>query len=177
VGNYTSSIGTQLGNLDRQIKAYVRRMLLEFGKRFRARMNRERIGGNGSVLNVVTGKLKRSLRYSLVAAGNGFRLEAQIGGGRAPYATDHEDFGRLEFENTFKQEADKIMSEIQAGMEFFGRNPAAGPISGSVTEANEGGGDPGRAALLSELKSHFDKRRAAAKLRRQSKWRSMTRAA
>ncbi len=176
MATYSSSIGQQLGNLDRQIKAYVRRMLLEFGKRFRARMNRERIGGHGSVLNVKTGKLKRSLRYALVVEGNSMRIEAKIGN-RAPYAEEHEDRGRLEFENTFKQEADKILSEIQAGMEFFGRNPA-GAVGGNVTEGNEGGGaDPGRAALLSELKSHFDKRKAAAKLRRQSKWRSMTRAA
>ncbi len=173
---YQSSIGDQLARAERQIRAYIRRMLLEFGRRFRARMMRERIGGNGSVLKVKTGKLKRSFRYQLVETAGGLRIEAQVGGGAAPYAEDHEELSRLEFQNTFQQEADKVLAEIQVGLEFFARNPGV--------EASAGVGDAGAEGVqtsanfgIRAIGEHFRLKKAIARERRQLKWRSMGRAA
>ncbi len=179
MGTYGSSIGGQLSRLERGMQGFIRRTMLDFGRRFRARMNRERIGGKGSVLNVKTGKLKRSLEYHLIVTPTTMRIDAQIGGGAAPYAQDHEDFGRLEFDNTFKIESETTLSEIATGIEFFSRNPSASAGGGNVTEKNDdgGGGDAGRAQLLSELRGHFDKKREARKLSRSRRWRSMRKGA
>lgn len=176
MGSYSSTIGDQLARTERQIRAYIRRMLLEFGRRFRARMMRERIGGNGSVLKVKSGKLKRSFRYQLVETSGGLRIEAQVGGGTAPYAEDHEERNRLEFQNTFEQEAGKVLAEIQVGLEFFSRNPGV--------EASDAGADPGEDAVQTSanegfrlIAEHLRRKKDAAKLRRQSQWRSMRRGA
>jgi hypothetical protein len=179
VGVYTSSIGQQLGRLENGMKAFARRTMLDFGRRFRARMNRERIGGKGSVLKVRTGNLKRSLEYHLVQTSHGWKIDAKIGGGKAPYATDHEDFNRLAFQQTFRQESEKTLSELASGIEFFSRNPGAGASGGggNVSEGNDEGGDPGRSLLLGELRDHFARKRANAKLARQKRWRSIRKGA
>jgi hypothetical protein len=173
-----ASAAVQVARFEKSVRTFVRKTLLDFGRRFRARMMRERIGGGGSVLNVVTGKLKRSFRYDLVETARGFRIDGQIGGGPAPYAEDHEIFGRLEYENTFQTEAKQTIDEIRTGLLFFAKNPSA-PVSfgsGGVS-AVSGGADSARSALISEFKAHYIAKRAAAKLKRQSKWRSMRKGA
>lgn len=161
----------------RSVRGFVRRTLLDFGRRLRSRMMVERIGGGPqSALQVKTGKLKRSFRYQLVETATGYSIEAKVGGGPAGYAEDHEDRGRLEFQNTFEQEAQGALSAIETGLQFLAKNPfAVAPSSdGGDVFGGEGGG-PARAALLSELRMHYQKKREAAKLRRRNSWRSMVR--
>ncbi len=173
------SVTSRVEAYERNVKAFVRRSLLYFGRRFRARMMTERIGGGPlSVMKVKSGRQKRSFRYKLVESPYGYRLEAQIGGGAAPYAQDHEDRGRLEFQNTFEQEAQSTLSAIETGLQFFERNPFGGQIGAAASGgAAEGGIEGGSAVGLGfqAIAEHFRQKRAAAKLRRQSSWRSIGR--
>lgn len=179
MGTYSSSIGGQLGAFERNVKGFVRKTLLAGGRRFRSTMNRERLSGPPGVYKV-SGKLKRSFRYTVEIGNGSGSLDAQIGGGAAPYAQDHEEQHRIEFKNTFEREARTMLDEISAAMQFFARNPVesggAEPIQGNITEGNDDGGGE-RGQLLGQLASHFAARKAAAKIRRQSQWRSIVRGA
>jgi hypothetical protein len=140
------TVAAQVAAFERQAMAFVRRVLTGAGRTFRARMNAERIGGGaGSALRVKSGKLKRSFQYHLVETPGGFRMDASIGTGGAEYAQDHEEFGRLEFENTFQEEADRALEEIRIGVDALGRlgpgsgvsNVAAAPVSAGIREIGQ----------------------------------------
>lgn len=183
MGTYTSSIGRQLAAFEKNVQGLVRKTLIDGGRRFRSTMNRHWLskpkGSTGQGVATVSGKLKRSFRYVVDVTSSSGSLEAQLGGGAAPYGQDHEEQHRIQFKATFELEAKSMVDSIRAGLEFFARNPGQagpGPAQVAVQEGNdEGGGE--RGALLGQLRQHFSERRAAAKLRRQSKWRSIVRGA
>lgn len=165
------SVSLQVATYERQARSFVRRVLLSAGRTFRARMNQERIGGGpGSALRVVTGKLKRSFRYVLEETPKGFRLAGSIGQG-APYAGEHEEFGRLEFDNTFDQEASRALEEIRIGLDVLAR---VGGGRTSVAAAS-----PAASAGIQAIGEHILRKRTvardAARARRASRWRSIRR--
>ncbi len=171
------TVEAQANAYERNVKAFIRRTLLDFGRRFRGRMMTERIGGGPqSALQVKTGKLKRDFRYKLVETPYGYKIEAEIGR-TAPYANDHEDLGRLEFVNTFEQEAETALSSIESGLKFFERNPFGGPVGGGGAGelASSAAGGSERAALLSQFKAHYQQKREQARIRRRNSWRSIAR--
>lgn len=167
-----AKVTVQVAAYERQARSFVRRVLLSAGRTFRARMNAERIGGGpGSALKVKTGKLKRSFRYELQETPNGFRLSGSIGQG-APYAGEHEDLGRLEFDNTFQEEAQRALEEIRMGLQALARL-GTGSVTTSVAAPIS--------AASREIAQHILQKRAtaraAARARRASNWRSIRRGA
>ena len=167
------SVSVQVTAYERQARSFVRRVLLAAGRTFRARMNQERIGGGpGSALKVVTGKLKRSFRYALEETPRGFRLAGSIGQG-APYAGEHEELGRLEFDNTFDEEAGRALEEIRLGLDALARI-GGGRVSSGVAA-------PAASAGIQAVGEHILRKRAsasaAARARRLTRWRSIRRGA
>lgn len=161
-----NKVGVQVSAFERQARAFVKRVLLATGRAVRARMNAERLSGPPGV-NKITGKLMRSQRYVLIETPQGYKLEYSIGGGAAYYAADHEERGRLQFQETFEKVARPVLDEIRIGLDVLARL-GPGRASAVVPEA------PLRAAVVEEIE-RLGQRRAAAKLKRQMNWRSMTR--
>lgn len=146
------------------------------GRRFRARMERERLSAprpmimergkrlkmsDTAPLSVKTGALKRSLRYQLLRETSAVTLQAKIGGGKAYYADKWEDRGRLQFGRIFGEEAKRTEDELRLAYEAAGRLGAS-KLGSAAPEPPSAGDDP-RGGLFAQLGQHYEAKKARAK--------------
>lgn len=164
----TTRIGPQLKALEGQIKRFIRSSLLATGRRMRSRMLREWLskpkGTKGPGVSRKTGKTQRSQRYRVFVNPASIKLRQQIGGGPAWYVEKLERFGKIQFRKTFAEEAQRAVSQIQSGIQFFMRSfgrPSSAPVPEDTFALA-----PDRAALFGQLSQHFEVRKLNARARR-----------
>lgn len=119
MASYRSSVASQLAQAEQRVRTFVYRTLIDGGRRFRARMVRERLSGPPGV-DRVTGRLKRSLRYKVAQSERMVVINAAIGGVGAKHARALEDGGLLEFGRVFREEAARMLDAIRVGLKFLG---------------------------------------------------------
>jgi hypothetical protein len=170
---YKSKIGPQLSAAERNVDSYLFRQLRSCGDRARKRLVRERLsntplGRNQKAeadrrrrerapLARKSGRLQRDAQYFVTKDGPNRRLEIVIGR-RAWYAENYEKEGRLRFREIARQEMERTLEDVRAGLPLvlkIGAGtalPAAAEIAAPVVDAARG-------ELLRELGETFAARR------------------
>jgi hypothetical protein len=156
-------LAEKLRGFEREVERFARATLNAGGRRFRARMVRERLSGfkqprgkapSGAPLAKKTGVLQRSLMYKPEKSGSGMSLTVSIGAGAAYYAERYEREGRLQFQRLLEQEARRIEEDLRYGFEAIARTAGqASGVVGAVSSAAGAGVE--EAARISVLEGHF----------------------
>jgi hypothetical protein len=154
MANYQSSVAPQLSRVEREIDQYLFRQLKSAGKRFRARLVRERLSrplpSGGKVypaeakrlalakapLARKKGLLARDVQYFVVRSGNSRTLEF-VTGRRAYYAEQHEQSGRLKFREIARQEVERAREDIRIGLPLVLNNVRGGGLPATVLDAGD----------------------------------------